>query len=76
MSATGGIARSWPVGKYSVTMTIPRTGSGVLAASVEWEPHLPKRLTEAELQQYRAGRDAALVEMAAELGITVGLVEL
>lgn len=76
MSAGAGITRSWSVGKYRVTMTIPRSGSGLLAATVEWEPYLPKRLTDAELRQYRAGRDAALAEMAAELGVTVGLVEL
>ncbi len=76
MSAAAGISRSWSVGRYTVTMTIPRSGSGLLAATVEWDPRLPKRLTEAELQQYRAGRDAALADMAGELGITVGLVEL
>ncbi len=77
MSAGAAITRSWSVGKFNVTMTIPRESRGVACAVIEWAPHMPKRrLTDAELQEYRAGRGAALADIADELGITVGIVDL
>lgn len=76
MSGRACITRAWPVGKFNVTMTIPRESRGVACAVIEWSPHLPKRLTDDELQQYRVGRGAALADIADELGITVGIVDL
>jgi hypothetical protein len=62
MSAeTVAVARSWTVGKYICTLTVPRPRPGAaVACSIEWEPEQPRRLTEAEIAEYRAGRNAAL----------------
>ncbi len=69
--------RSFRVGRFIATLTMPRpVGGGVAAASIEWTPHLPKRLTPAELEQYRCGRDAALRDLCAELGISALVLEL
>jgi hypothetical protein len=77
MSAEAAITRSWPVGPYMVTLSAPKPKPGQqLAAAIEWAPSLPKsRLTVAEIAQYRAGRDAAIVDIARELGIRVAVVE-
>jgi hypothetical protein len=40
--------------------------------AIEWSPEQPRRLTPAEIEQYRAGRDTAL----AALGLRTLLVEL
>ena len=42
----------------------------------EWSPDLPRRnLSEQELNQYRAGRDALLAEVGKELGGSVLILE-
>lgn len=55
------ISRSWPVGRYTATMSAPKPKSGAtVCAVIEWEPHVPQCLTSKEREQYRAGRDAAI----------------
>lgn len=77
MSAHAGISRTWKVGQYSVTLTMPRERVGATAtAVVEWMPSKPPRLSAPEFAQYRAGRNAALAEMVQELGITALVVDL
>jgi len=79
MAAEGTLAvRPWKVGRYTCTLTLlpPLTGA-VLGICVEWAPAQPKRpLTDSELAEYRAGRDAALEDAAAQLGVAVAVVEL
>lgn len=78
MSAEAPVAvRTWPVGRYIVTMSIPKPRRGsVISATVEWAPDEPARLSVEELRQYRSGRNLALAELAAELGIRVAVVDL
>ena len=68
------LVRSFNVGKRTVTLTIPRPKPGTVAMMVvEWAPSPPRRLSRRELRQYRAGRDAALAELARATGMN-GLV--
>jgi hypothetical protein len=77
MSATSAaLVRQFKVGPYSITLSVPKVApGGAASACVEWEPHMPKRLSVMELAQYRAGRDAAIAEIANELGGTVAVME-
>jgi hypothetical protein len=43
---------------------------------VEWCPSMPRRLSDQEWGQYRAGRDALLAEVASAIGGNVLVVEL
>lgn len=71
------LTRSWPVGDRTCTLTVPRAKpSEIMHAVAEWSPTEPSRLTAAEWAQYRAGRNHALAGIAAELGITVAVLEL
>ena len=77
MTAEAAFTRSWPVGSYNATLSTPKPKPGQqLTAVIEWTPSQPRRLTPAEFEQYRSGRDAALAEMAAELRINVAVVDL
>lgn len=68
--------RSWPVGDFTATLTVPRHRHGAVAAAViEWTPAVPSKLTPAEVEQYRAGRAAAFAELARRLGMRIGVVE-
>lgn len=73
MSASGvALARSWRVGRYTATLSVPKAKPGTAAACVvEWSPEVPQRLTPAEWRQYRAGRDRAI----AELGLSALVLE-
>jgi len=73
MSATApALVRSWQVGRYEVTLTVQSPIPGCIThALVEWSPHQPDDLTVQELEQYRAGRNAAF----AELGVPALLVD-
>ena len=63
---------SWSVGRFTARMSVLRVKpSKVARAVIEWAPHMPASLTPDELEQYRAGRDAALNS----LRITVLVVE-
>lgn len=69
--------RTWSVGRYTATLTIPRPRPGAtLAASVEWLPEMPERLTEAEVAEYVRGRNQALLELSVELGLRAVVVDL
>ena len=72
MSAEAAVLlRMWSVGKYTVTLTLPKPRRGErVCASIEWAPSMPTgRLTDAELQQYIAGRNAAISELSEALGL-------
>jgi len=71
------LTRSWPVGNRTCTLTVPRPNPGAPAcAVVEWSPDTPSRLTASEWKAYRAGRDQAAAELAAELGGAAAVIEL
>lgn len=71
------ITRAWRVGSRTVTLSVPKPdGARPVCMSVEWAPNLPRKLSAEEWKQYRAGRDAALAELAKQLGGAVGLIEL
>ena len=78
MSAEAAIAvRSWPAGRFTCTLTLSRPRPGALTScSIEWQPERPARLSADELRQYRAGRDQALAEISAQLGVNAAVVEL
>lgn len=68
--------RTWGVGAYRVTLTIPRVQPGqAVGAVIEWSPRIPEHLSVAELNEYRAGRDAALAAASQALGIRAAVVE-
>lgn len=70
------IVRTWAVGAYRCTLTARRPRAGeVHSAALEWSPRAPTRLTCAERLEYRAGRDAAVADLARELGVTVAVVD-
>jgi hypothetical protein len=70
------IVRSFAVGKRTVTLTLPRPRpGGVLAIACEWDPSMPRNLSEREIHQYRAGRDATLAEAARLLNSNTLLIE-
>lgn len=71
------LSRSWRVGRWTVTLSIPGLTPGLGAAGVvEWSPAMPGRpLTPTELAQYRAGRDAALADFARAKGLGAAVVE-
>ncbi len=77
MSAEAAIfTRTWQVGSRKVTMTLPRLPSGKPGVvAMEWDGSVPKRMGNAEWQQYRAGRDAALADLARELGLNIAVVD-
>lgn len=69
--------RSWKVGAYTATLSVPRCGPGVVtSACIEWDPEMPPRLTPRELEQYRTGRNEAVAAMAQALGIRIGVVDI
>lgn len=57
-------------------MSLPANPSGMVSIHVEWKPRKPERLTAAEVDQYRAGRDAALHEWCIASGRTAGVIDL
>jgi len=76
-SHSAAAVRSFRVGPYIATLTIPPAQPGSpRSAVIEWHPHLPASLTPAQLDQYRRGRNMALREMSAELGLNTMVVEL
>lgn len=76
MAEHAAMVRSWRVGRYTVTATIPQTRKGAVVTTVmEWAPERPRGLTKKELQQYRAGRNKAYGELFKELGVKGMIVE-
>lgn len=70
------ISRTWKVGNRTVTLTLPKPKrGGVQSCVIEWAPDVPPTVSAAELAEYRAGRNAALAELARELGGNVAVLE-
>ncbi len=70
MGEAAAMSRSWRVARRTVTLTMPQTRGGqVAAASIEWCPDMPRRLSRRELKQYRTGRDAAFDSLCGDIGI-------
>lgn len=60
MSASAAaLTKTWQVGRYTATLTVPPLGGGVLHATVDWAPHTPNALTPEEVQAYRSGLASA-----------------
>jgi len=77
MSAQAAITRSWPVGKRTVTLSVPPLKHGtVMHAVIEWAPEQPPRLSGEEWHEYRVGRQIALAEIAGQLGIPMAVLDL
>jgi hypothetical protein len=78
MSAEAAIlTRSWRVGSRTASLSVPRPKPGKpLHVCIEWDPSPPSQLSTSEWREYREGRNAALADLAAELGIGVGVVDL
>jgi hypothetical protein len=57
--------------RYAVRITASRNGT-----LAEWTPEPPDQLTPQEMRRDRKIRDAALAELAAHIGGTVGVIEL
>jgi hypothetical protein len=71
------LVRSFRVGPYTCTLTIPRPRVGeALCMAAEWSPEPPRRLSRKWWAQYRAGRNAALAELGRQLGGGVAVLEL
>ena len=67
------MSRSWSVGNFTATLTVPKAEPGKVASAViEWSPTVPTGLTAEELERYRAGRDEAI----RALGLKAVVVEL
>jgi hypothetical protein len=81
-AATAIVSRSWPVGARTACLSVPRPEPGKPAhfpggaCVIEWTPSPPSKLTPGEWQQYRQGRNAAVAQIAKELGIAVAVLEL
>lgn len=77
MSAEAALfTRTWKGGRRTCTLTVPPAQPGqVRSCVIEWDPSVPTRLTASEQRQYKAGRNAALAELAQHLGGKVALLE-
>jgi uncharacterized protein (UPF0254 family) len=69
------LSRSWKVGAYVCTLFVPPMRAGVMHAIIEWDPRQPDSLNREEIAAYRRGRNRALAELSAELGIRSAVVE-
>ncbi len=77
MAESAALVRQWRVGAFTATLTMARPMRGKAGAAViEWHPHVPTDLDDDQLKQYRAGRDAALADLASRLGVRIGVAEL
>ena len=76
---TPALVRTFTVGKrFTVTVTMQRPERGkVVNTTMEWEPDVPApgSLTDGEIADYRAGRNAAVAELAEAAGLNVAVVE-
>ncbi len=71
------LVRVFPVGKRTVTMTFqhPSAAPELQIMATEWEPNFPRGLSRKEWRQYRAGRDAAIIEYGHLTGLKIALIE-
>lgn len=78
MSAEAAVlTRTWRVGQRTATLTAPRPRAGqTMHVTIEWDPAPPRKMSAGEWRQYREGRDAALRELSAELGLSFGVIDL
>ncbi len=78
MSGEAAFVRFWSVGRYRVELSCPRPkpGGGLVSAVIAWDPVMPSKLSPEEARDYRAGRDAALRDLATELKVDMGVLEL
>jgi hypothetical protein len=65
-------SNTFTVGLYKCKMAFDPASKSI---SSEWTPTEPERLTDAELKQYRAGRNALLSEIGKALGGNVLVIE-
>jgi len=66
------LVRSWRVGKRTATLTVSQAGpNGERSALIEWDGGVPPKLSAAELNEYRRGRDAAFKA----LGVSALIIE-
>lgn len=74
MNAEAAFIRTWRVGRWTATLSVPAIVPGLdVHAVVQWSPAMPGRpLTASELAQYRAGREAAFADLARLKGL-IGL---
>lgn len=72
------LSATFRVGRYTCSISLPIQSltSGALSIEMHWLPETPTRLTKAELQEYRRGRDALLAEAARLLGGSVIVAEI
>ena len=71
------LTRSFRVGHRTVTVTMPAPRLGkVRYMTIEWAPDPPRRLSKRELHQYRAGRNAAVAELAKLTGMKAAIIEI
>jgi hypothetical protein len=67
LSTVAAFVRTWQVGRYRATLSCPSHNTGgLMSAVVEWEPHVPRDLTDDEMHAYRTGRDNAMSELMAQ----------
>ena len=64
--------------RYRCSIVLPLAGvkAGLLQIETSWQPDIPRRLSKAELRDYRRGRDALLAEAAKHIGGPVAVVEI
>ena len=65
---TAVFARSFPVGKHTVTMILTRRRFLACRITCRWSPPKPRRLTKEERHEYRSGRAAAIAEAYGPMG--------
>lgn len=72
MSASApALTKTWAVGRYTATLTVPPLNAGLVHAVIDWEPVIPDDLTPDELKAYRRG----CVEAFTELGLLPVIVD-
>lgn len=58
------LVRTFKVGRrYTATLTAGPSQGGVFTCVCDWQPHLPKDLTDAEKEDYRRGMAAIATEL-------------
>lgn len=78
MTADSLFTRSFRVGRWTVTMTLPRNPRAAHqgTALATWSPEFPQSLSRAEVDEYRCRRDAVLEAYASETGMRVLVAEI
>lgn len=73
------VLRSFKVGHRICTIALrrPAPGQEIDYLMADWSPDAPARLTdEREIAEYRAGRDAAVAELAELIGGNIAIAEI